>query len=53
MRRKGLICADYGRKSCVRVENRYTNIRQKINHGCRKAIMLEKNVEIGMMWGAW
>jgi hypothetical protein len=53
MRRKGLMRADYGRKSWASVENPYTPVAPKINHGCRKVVMWVVTVENGMTPGAW
>jgi LSD1 subclass zinc finger protein len=52
MRRKGLMRADYGRKSWASVENPYTPVAPKINHGCRKVVMVTRGAENGMIRGA-
>jgi hypothetical protein len=43
------MCADYGFKSPVDVEKRYTLSAPKINHGCRKALRSAIDVENGMI----
>jgi hypothetical protein len=45
--------ADYGRKSYASVENPYTIIAPKINHGCRKYLIGAWSIEDGLMPGAW